>query len=81
MSGHYNIPISWPPLDRGKFYYILYLNQINKKNKAKKFKIATKLDKKFSHPRAKKLCDLIKRTGFKDAEFMDILRELPLTCL
>ena len=81
LPSHYHIPISRPPPDRSKFQYILYLNKINKKSKAEKFKIATKLCKQFSHPSAKKLCDLVKSAGLKDAEFMNILRKLPLTCL
>ena len=28
----------------------------------------------------KKLCDLVKSAGLKDAEFIDILMKLPLTC-
>ena len=42
-SGHYHIPVSRPPPLWDEFQYILYLNQINKKSKAEKFKIATKL--------------------------------------
>ena len=51
-----------------------------KKSKTEKFKIATKLHKQFSHPSAKKLYDLVKSAVLKDAEFMVILIELPLTC-
>ena len=54
-SGHYHIPILRPPPDWVKFKYILYLNQMNKKSKTEKFKIATKLHKQFSQPSAKKL--------------------------
>ena len=53
-SGHYHVPISRPPLDRGKLRYILFLNNIDKKGKVEKLKIATKLHKQFSHPSAKK---------------------------
>ena len=80
MSGHYHVPISRPPPDRGKLRHILFLNNIDKKGKVEKLKIATKLHKQFSHPSAKKLCDLVKSASLKDAEFIDILMKLPLTC-
>ena len=71
----------YPDLHRtGVSYNILFLNNIDKKGKVEKFKIATKLHKQFSHPSAKKLCDLVKSAGLKDAEFIDILMKLPLTC-
>ena len=79
-SGHYHVPISRPPPDRGKLRHILFLNNIDKKGKVEKLKIATKLHKQFSHPSAKKLCDLVKSAGLKDVEFIDILMKLPLTC-
>ena len=79
-SGHYHVPISRPPPDRGKLRHILFLNNIDKKGKVEKLKIATKLHKQFSHPSAKRLCDLVKGAGLKDAEFIDILMKLPLTC-
>ena len=79
-SGHYHVPISRPPPDRGKLRYILFLNNIDKKGKVEKLKIATKLHKQFSHPSAKRLCDLVKSAGLKDAEFIDILMKLTLTC-
>ena len=79
-SGHYHVPISRPPPDRGKLRHILFLNNIDKKGKVEKLKIATKLHKQFSHPSAKKLRDLVESAGLKDAEFIDILMKLPLTC-
>ena len=79
-SSPYHVPISRPPPDRGKLRHILFLNNIDKKGKVEKLKIATKLHKQFSHPSAKKLCDLVKSAGLKDAEFIDILMKLPLTC-
>ena len=80
MSGHYHVHISRPPPDRGKLQHILFLNNIDKKGKVEKLKIAAKLHKQFSHPSAKRLCDLVKSAGLKDAEFIDILMKLPLTC-
>ena len=79
-SGHYYIPISRPPPDRGKLRHIFFLNKIDKKTKAEKLKIATKLHRQFSHPSAKKLCDLVKSTGLRDTEFFEILNDLPLSC-
>ena len=71
----------YPDLHRtGVSYDILFLNNIDKKGKVEKLKIATKLHKQFSHSSAKKLCDLVKSAGLKDAEFIDILMKLPLTC-
>ena len=59
-SGHYHVPISRPPLDRGKLRHILFLNNIDKKGKVEKLKIATKLHKQFSHPSAKNYVILLK---------------------
>ena len=47
-SGHYHVPISRPPPDRGKLRHILFLNNIDKKGKVEKLKIATKLHNLFS---------------------------------
>ena len=47
---------------------------------AKKIKIATKLHTQFSHPRSKKLCDLVKNAGVTDPEFIKILQTLPNSC-
>ena len=39
-SGHYHVPISRPPPDRGKLRHILFLNNIDKKGKVEKLRIA-----------------------------------------
>ena len=54
-SGHYHVPISRPPPDRGKLQHISFLNNIDKKGKVEKLKIATKLHKQFNPPSAKKI--------------------------
>ena len=43
----------------------------------KKIKITTNLQRQFSHPRSKKLCDLVKNAGIRDPEFIKILQVLP----
>ena len=59
-SGHYHVPISRPPPDRSKFRHILYLNNLDKKGKVEKLKIAIKLHRQFSPPVQKNYVILLK---------------------
>ena len=79
-SEHYYIPITKSLPDKRKFKHIPFIKEISSKNTAKKFKIATKLHRQFSHPSSKKLCDLVKNAGVTDPEFIKILQTLPNSC-
>ena len=69
-SGHYYFPITRPQPDRGKFNQIFFIKEIPIPNRVEKVKNATKLS---SHPRSKKLCDLVKKAGIENSEFINIL--------
>ena len=71
-SSHYHIPITRPLLNRSKFNQIFFIKEITTENKSGKVKIATNLYRKFSHPRSKGLCDLVRKTGIKDSESIKI---------
>ena len=79
-SGHYYIPITKPLPDKCKFKHILFMKEISSKNMAEKIKIATKLHRQSSHPKSKKLCNLVKNAGVTDHEFIKILQTLPSSC-
>ena len=79
-SGHYYIPITKPLPDKHKFKYIHFSKENSSKNMAEKIKIATKLNRQFSHPSCKKICDLVKNAGVTDPEFIRILQTLTSSC-
>ena len=79
-SGYYYIPIIKPLPDKRKFKHIPLIKEISSKNTSEKIKIATKLNRQFSHPSSKKLCDLVKNAGVTDPEFIKILQTLPNSC-
>ena len=79
-SGHYYIPITKPLPDKRQFKHVPFIKEISSKNTTKKIKIATKLHRQFSYPSCKKLCDLVKKAGVTDPEFIKILQTLPNSC-
>ena len=79
-SGHYFIPITRPLIEKGGDHITLFVRNIESKSTQEKVKIATKLHRQFSHPSGKKLSDLAKDAGIKDAEFLCLLKEFPKTC-
>ena len=78
-SWHHHIPITKSLPDKSKFKHTFFIKEISK-NKWEKIKIVTKLHRQFSHPRSKKLCDLVKNAGIREIEFIKILQVLPNSC-
>ena len=81
-SGHYFVPIAKPSLDKnGIDHIVLFVKDVESKSTKEKAKIVEKLHKQFSHPSGKKLHDLAKDAGIKDPEFIEMLQNVPKSCV
>ena len=79
-SGHYFIPLAKPMVITKDRSDVLFMKGINTKSRKDKLKIAEKLHKQFSHPSRDKLTSLVKSSGVKDGEFLEIISDLPSKC-
>ena len=79
-SGHYYIPLNRPGKIDGKECEILFMRNFQEKSAEEKKKVAKKLHQQFSHPTSEKLISLVKSSGMKDADFLNMIAEVTGKC-